>query len=324
MNLRNPNRTLAQRGMSLVELMVAMIISLLVLLATIAIFDSNRLTYRATEGLGRVQENARVAFELMSRDIREAGGTPCSRTIPIANALSGGGGAWWNTWIGVTGFENGALAGTVAGSDALQVTSGLGTGVGVEAHNATGQSFQVASVDPDIAAGDIALVCDYRQAAIFQVDAVAPSGSIADVSYQLTGTPGNCTTNLTFRPVPCPAGASGYVFEPRITQMVRLQSAQWYVADNGRGGRSLFRRALRGNTPQVEEVIDGVADLQLTYLLPAGGAYQIATAVPNARWREVTAVRVVLGLQGVENVGTDGQGIRRTIEHVINLRNRMP
>lgn len=325
MNLRNPSRFLVQRGMSLVELMVAMIISLLVLLATIAIFDSNRLTYRATEGLGRVQENARVAFELMARDIREAGGTPCARNVPVANVLNGAGGTWWNNWgNGVFGYESGGLAGSAAGTDAIELSSGIGTGVSVTDHNPTSAQFKVSSVNHGLNDGDIAIVCDYRQASIFQITNAQPGINDTVVHNAGTGTPGNCSKGLGFkRPIDCSTNGTAYKYGPN-SQIVRMQSAQWYVADNGRGGRSLYRRALRGNAPQVEEVVDGVANLQLTYLLPGGGAYLNAPGVPNARWREVTAVRVSLALQGVENAGTDGQGIRRTIEHVVNLRNRTP
>lgn len=60
-------------GFSLIELMVALVLGLLVAGAALAILQSNQATYRSNEGLNRVQENARIAFELMSRDIRSAG-----------------------------------------------------------------------------------------------------------------------------------------------------------------------------------------------------------------------------------------------------------
>ena len=62
------------RGLSLIELMIALLLGLLVVGGAIGIFTSNRRAYNATESLSRVQENARVAFEMMSRDVREAGG----------------------------------------------------------------------------------------------------------------------------------------------------------------------------------------------------------------------------------------------------------
>ena len=55
----------AARGFSLIEMMIAMVLGLLVVGAAIGIFVSNQQAYRATEGLGRVQENVRMAFEMM-------------------------------------------------------------------------------------------------------------------------------------------------------------------------------------------------------------------------------------------------------------------
>ena len=50
-----PTARNAVRGLTLVELMIAMMLGLLVVGSASAIFISNRQTYRATEGLGRVQ-----------------------------------------------------------------------------------------------------------------------------------------------------------------------------------------------------------------------------------------------------------------------------
>ncbi|MFA4615373.1 pilus assembly protein PilW, partial [Xanthomonas perforans] len=53
--------------------MISMVLGLLVVGAAIGIFLSNRQAYAATEGVGRIQETARLGFELIARDIREAG-----------------------------------------------------------------------------------------------------------------------------------------------------------------------------------------------------------------------------------------------------------
>ena len=65
-------------GFGLIELMIAMVLGLLVLGAAIAVFQSNQRTFDANEGTNRIQEGARVAYELMSKDIRAAGGSACS------------------------------------------------------------------------------------------------------------------------------------------------------------------------------------------------------------------------------------------------------
>ena len=69
----------AQAGFSLIELMISMVLGLLVLGAAIAVFQSNQSTFNANEGQNRIQEGARAAYEMISRDIRAAGGTACSK-----------------------------------------------------------------------------------------------------------------------------------------------------------------------------------------------------------------------------------------------------
>ena len=86
----------AAQGLSLIELMIAMLLGLLVAGAAVTIFMSNRQTYQATDNLGRIQENLRTSFELMARDVREAGGNPCANDLPIANVLNNPAGEWWS------------------------------------------------------------------------------------------------------------------------------------------------------------------------------------------------------------------------------------
>lgn len=63
-----------QIGLSLVELMVAMVLGLFLVAVLLQIFQSARLTYNMSDGLARAQENARFAMEPLKRDLRMAGG----------------------------------------------------------------------------------------------------------------------------------------------------------------------------------------------------------------------------------------------------------
>lgn len=311
-------------GLSLVELMVALVLGLLVSGAAIAMFVSNSQTYRATESLSRVQENARIAFELMARDIREAGATPCSRNVPVITTLNNPAANWWSNWgNGLIGYDNGALAGTLAGTDAIELLMGSSAGVSVTAHNPTSARMDVTPAAHGFLADDILMVCDYRQASIFQMSGPAanPITNGQIVHNTGSGSPGNCTKGLGF-PLLCTTNGSPYTYGDN-SLVVRLQASRWYVAPNGRGGNSLFRVALRNSGPgPAEEVIEGVNDMQVTYLLPGATSYVAASAIPAARWREVTSVRLELALTGQDNVGTDGSRILRGLQHTINIRNR--
>jgi type IV pilus assembly protein PilW len=72
-----------QSGLSLVELMIALVLGLFIIAAVIQVFTSSRLTYTMSDGLARAQENARFAMEIINRDLRMAGGSAICAGTPI-------------------------------------------------------------------------------------------------------------------------------------------------------------------------------------------------------------------------------------------------
>jgi type IV pilus assembly protein PilW len=290
------------RGMTLVELMISIVLGLLVTGAAISMFISFSRTYAASETLSRVQENARIGFELMSQDLREAGGVPCAKAGTnnlLRNVLSNANAFWWTTWgqgslgDGLRGYENGALSGSLTGTDALEVIAGASAATAhVTDHDTTNGIFSVIPATHGFASNDILVVCDNERSTIFQATAV----SGATITH--------------------PATVSNDYGDNSV--LVRLQAERWYVAANGRGGNSLFRVVMRGSslgTP--EEVLEGVSNMQLTYLNSGANNYVTST---TANWPGVRAVRVELTLDGRERV--DGQTVNRTVAHTITLRSR--
>ena len=71
----------AQRGFSIVELMVAMTISLLLLAGVLSVMYTSRITYDENARIARLQEYARSSVELMLRDLRSAGYHGCARPL---------------------------------------------------------------------------------------------------------------------------------------------------------------------------------------------------------------------------------------------------
>lgn len=66
-------RSDSQRGLTLVELMVAMTLGLLILLAVASIYIGSRQTFRMQDDNARLQETGRYALEVLGRSIRQAG-----------------------------------------------------------------------------------------------------------------------------------------------------------------------------------------------------------------------------------------------------------
>lgn len=96
MNHRSFNRipvrmAAAMRGLSLVELMVALLLGLLLTAGLVQLFGTSRLTFQTSDASARVQENGRFAMELLKRDLRMAGTHGfCAGRIEITNHLDPG------------------------------------------------------------------------------------------------------------------------------------------------------------------------------------------------------------------------------------------
>jgi type IV pilus assembly protein PilW len=80
-----------QTGLSLVELMVAMVLSLLVAGALIMLFSNSKQTYTMNENLARLQENGRFALHFLSTDLRRTDYRACTLNLVelLPDALEG-------------------------------------------------------------------------------------------------------------------------------------------------------------------------------------------------------------------------------------------
>ena len=79
-----------QAGVGLVEIMVAVTLSLILTAGLVQVYTGNKQTYRIQESLSRVQENGRFALDFITRDLRSAGFLGCAgTTTKIINTLNG-------------------------------------------------------------------------------------------------------------------------------------------------------------------------------------------------------------------------------------------
>ncbi|OAI21156.1 hypothetical protein A1359_19775 [Methylomonas lenta] len=71
------NRQRRQQGMTLIEIMIALVIGAFLLGGVLQIFVNSKQTYRMQENLSRMQENGRFAMEFLEHDLRMAGFWGC-------------------------------------------------------------------------------------------------------------------------------------------------------------------------------------------------------------------------------------------------------
>src|SRR5712671_7390418 len=77
-----------QRGFSLIELMIAMVLSLVLLAGTLVVFSSGKAAYINIDQLSKVQENGRYALDQILRDIRSAGYSGCVKSTTRTPSIS--------------------------------------------------------------------------------------------------------------------------------------------------------------------------------------------------------------------------------------------
>jgi type II secretory pathway pseudopilin PulG len=71
-----------QTGISMVEVLVALVISLFLLSGIVQVYLGNKTAYRFTEAVARIQENGRFAIESITQDLRMAGFFGCAMFDP--------------------------------------------------------------------------------------------------------------------------------------------------------------------------------------------------------------------------------------------------
>lgn len=80
--------TQRQRGLTLVELLIALLLGSLISAAAIQMLLTNKKTLTTQQGNSEVEENGRYAVDFLIRDIRKAGMRPTTATAKIATPIA--------------------------------------------------------------------------------------------------------------------------------------------------------------------------------------------------------------------------------------------
>ncbi|MCW8902077.1 PilW family protein, partial [Sedimenticola sp.] len=177
-----------QAGLTLVELMVAMVIGLLLLAGIGQVFVSNKQTYRLLEAQSHAQENGRFAFEFLARDIRMADFWGCQiNTANITDHIDyttvTSGTSYINNWDtdGINGTDGTGLN----GSDTLTLRGAFDSGIFVEQVPATPSAALKVTDNSGLAKGDLVLVTDCQMGEFFSVTDNTANGGFDNIGHNL-------------------------------------------------------------------------------------------------------------------------------------------
>ena len=262
--------SLRQRGLTLVELMVAMVLMLLVSLATVGLFNISATSFKTVDAGQEMQDNARFAMEIIGQAARSAGYQDRTGPVTDGDMTDNVFGPTWieeDSWR-VQGVSNAQISG--AGGTSLN----FGSNNGVNKSDALVMRFFGSNLpDPSNPA-----------VAKFDGSNPVPDGSMIDCSG---------------RSVPYPSGSldvgvSGF-FVKTLSDEPELYCISW----NTETGKFSDTQIIRGvESFQVMYGLDTVspADDVPDRWISATTGWDAKTATPN--WNNVVAIRVGMVLRG--------------------------
>ena len=341
-----PQAPRKQRGLTLVELMIAMTVGLVLLGGITSIMISSRQTYKVNEAMSRMQDSARYAFQVLSRDVRMAGYFGCiGSDTSVQNNLSTSTSYLWNFGKAIEGYDatgagwspsaDASIVSPLTGTDIIVIrgTAGEGSSSPIKIVNQPGGT-PPGSADLKVGAGsgladgDVVMASDCLAATAFQITNFSSAGGGFDNVVHNTGAlgglvPGNAVKEL------------GHEYTGG--ELMKVSTRAYYIRTNSYSHPALYR--IVGTTP-AEELVEGVENMQIQYGEDTNGDYTADvyhTAATVVDWGKVVSVRIDLLMQTVDdniasvkqpytyNGSTTTPGdrrLRQVYSTVIALRNR--
>ena len=331
-------------GVSLIELMIAMVIGLILMLGVTQVFIASRAASQLSEGVARTQENARFALDFLERDLRMAGHMGCvndqAHVIKGDNSLK----------INLTGITSGDgspldFSVPIQGYDAAGTDPGDELTIGGTWSGAADLPASITSLSPSPIGGSDILVLRYLAPEGSPVLTITadPDGSIATIASDAAARllAGTAATPSLFAVADCSrvdvfsgslvnstltaedTDLTGYAANNAVTMVYRAEAVVYYVARNTANEPSLFRARAQSNGTYAngEELVEGVESLQFLYGLDAEANIS-STAPPTGN---INVQRTAAGVSTGTDAAAVGQWRRVGMVQVgLLMRSPMP
>lgn len=296
---RKPQLPRRQQGLSIIEIMVALVLGALITLGLVQVFTSNSQSFRMNEATARAQEAGRIATDLLSRSIRNARYYGCLLEEPFNNLDTTD--SDYDAFIHEFGLDRGVFASSadrpaaaLSGTDWLSLSGARSGGVSVQSTaQVNSVVFEVNVNHPALVTGTIIMLSDCANADIFQLtsDATALGGGDFRLQANSGGSvsPGNDFTGNA--PPGCSSGANCFssVYAPGA-QVLFPFNETYFVGTGASGSGALFLIDGLFN-PAAVELVDGIEDMQIRF---REGTTWRENPDTVSNWTAVTATEISL------------------------------
>jgi type IV pilus assembly protein PilW len=319
-----PNTNI-QSGIGLIELMVSAVISLLLISAVIGLHVSSTSAYTTQINHVHNQEQSRIAFSFISRDIRMAGYFGCLSSTSLLNSnlnVDNDGNLFDSKWS-LEGIENASATPSWLPSNhsATALNVRLGTdAITIRYADSTETAFlqfdaeatgSINAVDKGnkFTVGNIVILSDCDKGDLFQVSNEPSSSNILE--HAVGGiSPGNLTSIL--------GGVSAAEYEASPngpSQVSKYYAVRYYIRNTDLSDSTsppgLYRSYVSDQGKIYNsEVIAGIENLQFLYGEDTDGSgtpntYVKASAVGN--WRNIISVQIGILARSIEQYGFESE-----------------
>jgi type IV pilus assembly protein PilW len=330
-------------GFSMIELMVAMVIGLILMGGVMELYVSNKMAYKTSEAMSRLQENARYALYQLQKDVRMAGYADCAPNIinhlnPAGDGYSDSlfnldeavGGWEFDTTgpgdsytisdlspyaIALSSWDDNDSADlpaslqnlVVPGTDIITLKSvGTADSISVATNNNINSSSILTNGANGILDNTILLVTqDCYNADLFQKRNNASASSVSKGNGSSTNPgPGNIMPGF-------PGGQKWSNQYGPGAKFLTFQSTVYYIGMDVAGIPSLYRASFNiGAIGTPEKLVDGVENMQLLYGedtdAPVDGVANIYRTINTVVDPEnISTIRISLLMRTIEAVAAE-------------------
>ncbi|MFT7365930.1 MAG: type IV pilus assembly protein PilW [Marinobacter psychrophilus] len=336
-----------QLGLSLIELMIALVLGLLLSAGVITIFISAKQNYQVQDAVSQVQENGRFSLEFLARDIRMAGFSGCSNEVPTANSIENASVSVRSYEEGIDGYDGDSGTLPIARFPDAQVNSDAivlhitdpESDLVVSGHNPNSATIDVTNAHA-FKPGAILMIVDSNcsNRGIFVMSGPTNVNGNATRIVHNTGTlpngAENCSKALKGEYTCDDESAASQTAYTDGSSVLSITSVGYYIRDPDQDPNltspTLYRVTFSSefgtaSADVYQPLVEGVSNLDILYGVYDSAVdtlqYKTADVVTTAdEWGSVTTVRLEVEAESLTAV--EGAPITRQFVRTVKLRNR--